>query len=83
MYYIYLLRSKANTRKFYVGYSADLKQRVDYHNQTKKGFTSNFQPWELIYYEAYELKSLAVERERQFKRHGNVIARLKKRLELS
>jgi putative endonuclease len=82
MYYVYLLRSKSNSRKLYVGYTSNLEQRLQSHNEALVGFTSRFKPWELIYYEAYIIKSQAIEREIQFKRHGNVMARLKKRLQL-
>ncbi len=79
---VYLLRSQANPKKIYVGYTASLDTTLREHNVAEKGFTSRFQPWKVIYYEAYESRALAIERERQFKRHGNVMARLKSRLHL-
>ena len=51
MYYVYVLKSQ-KTKRFYIGYTSDLKQRVLDHNigemATKYGI-----PWKLIYYEAY------------------------------
>ena len=82
MYYVYLLQSQANPQKIYVGYSPSLDKLLEEHNTAEKGFTSRFQPWKIIYYEAYESRDLATEREAQFKRHGNVMARLKSRLGL-
>ncbi len=82
MYYVYLLQSEANPKKIYVGYTASLDVQLKEHNAADKGFTSRFQPWKIIYYEAYEDRAAAMERELQFKRHGNVMARLKLRLRL-
>lgn len=82
MYYVYLLQSQANPQKIYVGYTASLDKQLDEHNTAEKGFTSRFQPWKIIYYEAYEDRAVSIQRELQFKRHGNVMARLKLRLRL-
>ncbi len=82
MYYVYLLQSEANPKKIYVGYTASLDTKLREHNLAEKGVTSRFQPWKIIYYEAYDNRAVATERELQFKRHGNVMARLKSRLHL-
>jgi len=82
MYFVYLLQSESNPEKLYVGYTNDLERRLAQHNTATIGFTSRFKPWKMIYHEAYIDKSLAIERELQFKNHGNVIVRLKKRLKL-
>lgn len=83
MYYVYLLQSQANPRKIHVGYTDSLDKKLAEHNAAEKGYTSRFQPWQIIYYEAYASRALALEREYQFKRHGNVMARLKSRLDLT
>ena len=82
MYFVYLLQSETNPKKLYIGYTTNLEKRLAEHNAARSGFTSGFQPWKIIYYEAYEMKSLAIEREHQFKKHGNVTTRLKARLQL-
>lgn len=82
MYYVYLLQSQSKPEKIYVGYSAFLEESLQEHNLSEKGYTSRFQPWKIVYYEAYESRALAIERERQFKRHANVMVRLKSRLRL-
>jgi len=82
MYYVYLLQSETNPKKIYIGYTAFLDAQLKEHNTAEKGFTSRFQPWKIIYYEAYDNRAIAMEREFQFKRHGNVMARLKSRLHL-
>lgn len=83
MFYVYLLQSQSNPKKLYVGYTSFLEDRLTQHNTAEKGFTARFQPWKIIYYEAYLNRADAIEREKQFKIHGNVMVRLKSRLHLT
>jgi len=66
MYYVYLIQSKVDNR-FYVGYTADLKQRIIEHNASNNASTKYGVPWRLVYYEAYTAKELALSRERNLK----------------
>ena len=66
MYYIYILRS-CKERKLYSGYTANLKERLKYHNSGKVAATKNRKPFELIYYEAYLHQQDATAREKFFK----------------
>ena len=79
MFYVYLLRSDKND-KFYIGYSSDLRQRLQQHNQGQNISTKSGIPWQLVYYEAFQTKALAMERERKLKRYGKGLVELKKRL---
>lgn len=79
MYYVYLLRSKKNGN-FYIGSAKDLKKRFYQHNHGHSKATSSRAPWELVYYEAFPTKTLALERERKLKRYGRGLVELKKRL---
>jgi len=67
MWYVYVLKSEKNDRK-YVGITADLRKRVIEHN---KGFgsiyTNKNRPFSLIYYEAYQNKSDAGVAEKFYK----------------
>jgi len=66
MQYVYVLRSLKDSG-FYVGYSVNLRKRIQEH---KKGFsfaTSFRGPWRLIYYEAYLNQEDALGRERYLK----------------
>ena len=68
MYYTYVLHSLKD-RKFYIGYTKDLKQRFEEH---QKGFvesTKHRRPLKLIYYEACLDRSDATRREKYFKTH--------------
>jgi len=66
MYYVYVLRSKKDGQ-FYVGYTADLKKRLELHNRGKIESTKYRRPFELVYYEASLNKEDALHRERYLK----------------
>jgi putative endonuclease len=66
MYYVYVLRSKKDGQ-FYVGYTADLKKRVELHNKGQVASTKFRQPLELVYYEACLDQEDALHRERYLK----------------
>lgn len=54
MFYIYLLEC-ADDKSWYIGYSADLKQRIERHQMGEGArTTSRKKNWQLIYYEAYK-----------------------------
>jgi len=79
MYYVYLLENQ-DDRSWYIGYSADLKQRVERHNKGDGArTTSRKNNWKLIYYEAYVDKQDAMGRER-FLKSGSGRTFLKKQL---
>ena len=70
MYIVYVLYSKKYD-KLYIGYTADLKQRLLSHNElAKKGWTVKYRPWELIYTEEFTDKSSAMKREKELKSHN-------------
>ena len=50
-YYTYLLQS-IKTQKWYTGYSKDLRNRFNEHQENKSGYTKGRGPFKLIYYEA-------------------------------
>jgi len=66
MYYVYVLISKEDGQ-FYVGYTADLKKRLELHNRGKIESTKHRKPFELVYYEASLNKEDALHRERYLK----------------
>ncbi|MBI4132507.1 MAG: GIY-YIG nuclease family protein [Candidatus Sungbacteria bacterium] len=70
MYYLYLIRNR-KTKKFYIGYTDDLKRRIKEHRGKSP---------ELIYYEAYKSEKDARNRESKLKQRGQSIRRLKARL---
>ena len=80
MYYIYLLKSRNQKGKVYVGFTKDLKKRVYEHSSGKVFSTKQLLPIELVYYEAYKSKADAKNREKMLKQYGNSLSHLKRRL---
>ena len=66
MYFTYVLLSKKDN-KLYIGYSANLKQRLEKHLTGKVQATKNRRPLILIYYEAYLNRADAKGREKFLK----------------
>ena len=78
MYYTYVLHSRKD-KKFYVGFTNDLKLRFEQHNKGHVESTLNRRPLELIYYEACLDQDDAIKREKYLKSHHGKMF-IKKRL---
>jgi putative endonuclease len=65
MYYVYVLLCADN--KFYIGYSTDLKKRIERHTNGLVFATKGRLPVELIFYEAFLHRMDAKRREKYFK----------------
>jgi putative endonuclease len=65
-YYTYVLHSKKDG-KYYIGWTDDLRGRVEEHKRGNNEATRNRRPLELIYYEACGNKKKTVAREKYFK----------------
>ena len=70
MYYVYILRSERVTKQTYIGYTSDIRQRLEQHNQGLSKHTAKFCPWKLIFYAAFPDKHLALEFESYLKSHS-------------
>jgi putative endonuclease len=66
MYFVYIIQS-INFKKFYIGYTSDLKKRLNSHNFGANRFTLKFRPWKIIYIEKLKSKKLAWKREQEIK----------------
>ena len=66
MYYVYVLLSLKD-KKFYIGYTNNLKRRLNEHNSGKNISTKSRLPLKLIYYESHLSKADAARREKYFK----------------
>ena len=66
MLYTYVLQSEKDN-KFYVGFTKDLKRRVEQHNKGLAESTKNRIPFSLIYYEACLDQNYATKREKYLK----------------
>ena len=61
-YYVYILKSEKDGG-YYYGYTADLKARLDRHNQGLVKSTKARRPFSIHYYEEFSSKTLALRRE--------------------
>ncbi len=68
MYYVYVLQSEIDN-KLYIGYTKNLKLRIEQHQQGYVESTRNRRPLKLIYYEACLSQEDATKREKYFKKH--------------
>ena len=66
MHYVYVLKSERDG-KMYVGYTADLRERLTLHNAGKVKSTQARRPFKLIYYEACVAQKDALRREKYLK----------------
>ena len=70
MYYVYLLRSISNPDQTYIGFTEDLKTRLQSHNHGRSPHTFKYNPWDLITYLAFKEKSTALAFEKYLKSHS-------------
>jgi putative endonuclease len=77
-YYVYVLLSEKDDQ-WYTGYTADLKNRLQLHNDGKVESTKNRRPLKLIYYEGCLNQQDATRREKYLK-SGNGKIYIKSRL---
>ncbi len=78
MYYVYVLYSERDAG-LYIGYTCDLRRRLDEHSRGESFSTSYRLPFVLTYDEAYVCKEDALGRER-FLKNGSGRRYLKKQL---
>jgi len=69
-YWVYVLQNPAG--RFYIGSTDNLPERIKQHNPsatdyTGSKYTHNNEPWELVYYESYQTRSEAMNREKFIK----------------
>ena len=66
-HYTYILYSKA-LDGYYIGFtSGTLQERLRKHNTNHKGYTGRANDWIIAYFETYQTKTEAYERERFIK----------------
>ena len=65
-FYFYIIYS-SQANKYYYGHSANIEDRLKKHNTYHKGFTGKWNDWVIVYYEVFETKNKAYQREREIK----------------
>jgi putative endonuclease len=76
-FYVYMLKSKSVKPITYVGYTNDIKKRINLHNSGKGAKFTRGRKWVLIYREKYKSKSKAISREYYIKRNRSLRNKLK------
>ena len=66
MFYVYAIKSVKHNR-IYVGLTEDLNCRLKEHNYGKTKSTKFYRPWIMFYYENFDSRSRAREREKELK----------------
>jgi putative endonuclease len=82
MFFVYILKSKKDNN-LYIGYTNDLRRRIEEHNLGLNQSTRLRKPFKLIYYESYFSKSDAKKREDNLKLRAKALRQLKERIHLS
>ncbi len=80
MFYVYILQSINNSKEFYTGFSANLKNRLTEHNSGKSTYTNKNKPWKIVYYSAFENKKTALDFEKYLKSASGIAFRNKRLL---
>ena len=70
MYFVYILQSQKD-HSFYIGQTEDLQKRLSLHNEGKSRYTSRKMPWKIVYFESFETRKEALEREKFLKKQKN------------
>ena len=72
-----MLKSKSKKKLTYVGYTNNLKKRIDLHNSSKGAKFTRGRKWKLIYKEKYNSKREAISREYYIKNNRTLRNKIK------
>ena len=76
-YFVYMLKSLGNESITYVGYTRDLKKRINLHNNNKGAKFTRGRKWKLIYKEKLDSKKEAISREYYIKKNRTLRNKIK------
>ena len=78
-YHVYLLITLRKRRYIsYVGYTNNIKKRIDFHNSSKGAKFTKGNYWILIYKKSYNSKRYAMKAEYMLKKNHKLRSKLKK-----
>ena len=77
VYHVYMLKSLSKNSVTYVGYTNNLKKRVDLHNNSKGAKFTRGRKWKLIYKEKFNTKKEAISREYYIKNNRSLRNKIK------
>ena len=80
MYFVYLITTKVKNKTIsYVGYTNNLKKRLNLHNSSKGAKFTRGKKWKLIYYKKYKNKIDAMKNEYKLKNNYILRKEIKKK----
>ena len=79
MYHVYILVSRKNLTKCYIGFTNSLEKRMNKYNTNQTYYAKRYAPWELRAYISFERKKKALNFEKYLKQ-GSGFAFLKRHL---
>ena len=77
-YYVYMLLSKGIKPVTYVGYTKNIKKRLELHNTGKGAKFTRGRSWRIIYKEVFKSKKRAISREYYIKHNKRIRNEIKK-----
>jgi putative endonuclease len=77
MTYVYLLRSESHPDQTYIGFTRDLRARLEAHNSGLSRHTARFRPWRLVTYCGFSEPSRATAFEQYLKSHSGPVSACK------
>ena len=77
IFYVYMLKSKGIKPVTYVGYTNNLKKRINLHNAGKGAKFTRGRKWKLIFKEKFSSKNEAISREYYIKKNRTVREKIK------
>ena len=78
IYHVYMLKSLSKNSVTYVGYTNNLKKRINLHNTNRGAKFTRGRKWKLIYKEKLNSKKEAISREYYIKNNKTIRKKLKK-----
>ena len=66
MFFVYIIEAE-NTKRYYVGQTNNLADRIDRHNKGRNLSTKAFIPWRLKWWKEFNTRSEAIKAERKIK----------------
>ena len=79
-YFVYMLKSVGKESVTYVGYTNNLKKRINLHNNNKGAKFTRGRKWKLIYKEKLNSKKEAISREYYIKKNRTFRNKIKENL---
>ena len=76
-FFVYMLKSISKKPVTYVGYTKNLKKRIQLHNAGKGAKFTRGRTWKLIYKEILKSKSKAISREYYIKNNKSLRKKIK------